>query len=52
MNDDDDWFEKQKKSMIRTMIPLWIAFGLISLSFLCALIAFVFWLLRHHGIIG
>lgn len=49
---NDDWFEKQQKSMLKSFGVLWAVGALVSISAVIGVIYFVFWCLKHFGVIG
>ncbi len=48
----DDWFEKQQKSMLKSFGLLWAIGALVSIGAVIGVIYFVFWCLKHFGVIG
>lgn len=52
MKNNDDWMQSQMKGMVKTMAPLWIISALASIGGVVGVIWFIFWCLRHFGIIG
>lgn len=48
---NDDWFEKQQKSMFKSFGIIWTIGLIISVSVLIGVIYFIFWCLKHFGVI-
>jgi len=51
-NNDNDWMKNEMKSMVKAMLPLWLAAAILSIGSVLGVIYFIFWCLRHFGIIG
>jgi hypothetical protein len=51
MKHNEDWIESQVKSMLKTMLPIWIIGGVIVLAANAGIIWFIFWCLRHFGVL-
>ena len=52
MQDHDEWFAKQQKSMLKFFGLLWAIGALASIGAVIGVIYFVFWCLKHFGVIG
>ena len=52
MKNNNDWMQSQMKSMAKTMLPIWIIGAVVSLGGIAGIIWFIFWCLRHFGVIG
>jgi hypothetical protein len=48
---NDDWFEREHKSMIKGAIIVWIINLVFAVSAIGGVIYFIFWCLKHFGII-
>lgn len=50
--EDDGWFDRQASRAVKTLLVVWVVGAIAAIGALLGVIYFIFWCLKHFGVIG